>query len=241
MVLPRIDTPIYELTLPLSERKIRFRPFLVKEYKNLMMAKEADDYETILRNVKLVLNNCTLDEKINIDELPIVDIEYYFLNLRARSSGEIVELKYICNNDVDGKECGNVMDTSINLLDIHVTNFDKKNNIIQLNENISIKLGYPKFSTLKEFETTDDLTELAINMIVNSIEYIFDGSQYYYANETPKEELVSFIESLNQTQFNNLEKFFENIPKLDKKMEINCKKCGFRHEIVVEGLDDFFG
>lgn len=241
MALPRIDTPIYELTLPLSEKRIRFRPFLVKEYKNLMMAKEADDYETILRNVKQVINNCTLDDKINIDDLPIVDIEYYFLNLRARSSGEIVELKYICNNDVDGVECGNVMDTSVNLLDIQVNNFKKNDNVIMLNEKISIKLSYPKFSTLKEFENTEDLTDLAINMIVNSIEYIYDGEQYYYANETPRQELHSFIESLNQTQFTNLEQFFEKIPKLDKKIEMKCKKCGFHHEIVVEGLDDFFG
>ena len=241
MALPRIDTPVYELTLPLSDKKINFRPFLVKEYKNLMMAKEADDYDTILRNVKQVLVNCTISDKINIDDLPIVDIEYYFLNLRARSSGEIVELKYICNNTVDGEECGGVMETSINLLDIQVSNFNKDDNNIQINENIFVKLNYPKFSTLKEFEKTEDMTDLAINMIVSSIEYIFDGSQYYYASETPKQELYSFIESMNQTQFNNLEKFFENIPKMDKTIDMTCKKCGFQHTIQVEGLDDFFG
>lgn len=241
MALPRIDTPIYELTLPLSGKNIRFRPFLVKEYKNLMMAKEADDYDTILRNVKQSLVNCTISENVEIDDLPIVDIEYYFLNLRARSSGELVELKYICNNEVDGIECGNVMETSINLLDVQVSNFDKDANLIKLNDTISVKLNYPKFSTLKEIQETDDLTDLAIKMIIDSIEYIFDGEQYYYANETPKQELISFIESLNQTQFSNLEKFFEIIPKLDKKLEIDCRKCGFHHEIVIEGLDDFFG
>lgn len=240
MALPKISTPVYELTLPLSGKNIKFRPFLVKEYKNLMMAKEADDYDTIMRNVKQVLINCTLDD-INIDDIPIVDIEYYFLNLRARSSGEIIELRYICNNEIDDIECGNVMDTSINLLDIGVTNFNKDDSLIKISDSILIKLSYPKFSTLKSIETTDDLTDLAIKMIADSVEYIFDGEQYYYANETPKEELISFIESLNQTQFNNLEKFFEIIPKIEKKIEIKCKKCGFEHKIDVEGLDDFFG
>lgn len=241
MALPKIDSPVFTLKLPLSGREIKFRPFLVKEHKNLMMAKEADDYETILRNVKQVLLNCTLTDNVDIDDLPILDIEYYFLNLRARSSGEVVELKYICNNEVGEQECGNVMDTTLNLLDINITDHNENDNLIQIDKNLSVKLSYPKFSSLNEFDKSQDITELAINMIVDSIEYIFDGQQYYYANESTKKELIEFVEGLNQSQFSNLEKFFENIPKLDKTINITCSKCGFQHVIVVEGLDDFFG
>lgn len=239
MALPKISTPVYELTLPLSGKNIKFRPFLVKEYKNLMMAKEADDYDTIMRNVKQVLINCTLDD-INIDDVPIVDIEYYFLNLRARSSGEIIELRYICNNEIDDIECGNVMDTSINLLDIGVTNFNKDDSLIKISDSILIKLSYPKFSTLKSIETTDDLTDLAIKIIADSVEYIFDGEQYYYANETDPNELIAFIESLSQEQFSKIEDFFAHLPKLNKIVPIVCSKCGFNHTIDVEGLESFF-
>ena len=120
MALPKIDTPVYELDLPLSKKHIRFRPFLVKEQKNLMMAMEADDKETIERNIRQVLTNCTLSDNFNVDRLPVIDVEYYFINLRARSVGEIVENKYICTNEVEGKQCGNKMDTKFNLLDITV-------------------------------------------------------------------------------------------------------------------------
>ena len=120
MALPKIDTPVYELDLPLSKKHIRFRPFLVKEQKNLMMAMEADDKETIERNIRQVLTNCTLSDNFDVDRLPVIDVEYYFINLRARSVGEIVENKYICTNEVDGVQCSNKMETKFNLLDITV-------------------------------------------------------------------------------------------------------------------------
>ena len=120
MGLPKIDTPVYEIELPISKKKLKFRPFLVKEQKNLLMAYEADDAETINSNIKQILLNCIIDEKIDIDEIPIVDIEYYFLNLRARSVGEVVETKYKCENKVDDKVCGNVMETSFNVLDVDI-------------------------------------------------------------------------------------------------------------------------
>ena len=123
MALPKIDSPIYELDLPLSKKHVKYRPFLVKEQRNLMMAFESDEYDTIEKNIKQVLVNCTINEDIDIDELPIVDVEYYFINLRAKSVGEVVESKYRCNNEVPNeeggtKECGNIMETKINLTEI---------------------------------------------------------------------------------------------------------------------------
>lgn len=241
MALPKIDVPIYDLDLPVSKKHIRFRPFLVKEQKNLLMAMEAEDSETVESNIRQILINCTISEDVDIDDLPLVDIEYYFLNLRARSVGEIVELRYICNNFVDGKECGNIMETEINIFDVGVQNISEDNGEIQVNDKIVVKMGYPKFSVIKNIVEEDDPTEISLSMIVDCIEYIYDGEQYYYAKETPKQELINFMESLNQEQFNKFDKFFDNLPKLNKEINVTCSKCGFKHDLYVEGLENFFG
>jgi hypothetical protein len=241
MALPKIDVPIYELDLPLSKKHIRFRPFLVKEQRNLMMAMESDDKETIEKNIRQVLHNCTLTENIDIDTLPILDVEFYFLNLRARSVGEIVENKYRCENIVDDKKCNNLMDSKLNLLDIKADMNGSVNENIQLTDRISIKFKYPEFSIIERSSMFDNATDLAFDMIVESVESIFDGEQFYYAKETEPAELVEFVESLNQEQFAKIEEFFNNLPKLNKTIEMDCKKCGFHHTIEVEGLENFFG
>jgi len=239
MALPKIDAPVYELDLPLSKKHIRFRPFLVKEQRNLMMALESDDKGNIEKNIRQVLHNCTLTEGIEIDDLPILDVEYYFLQLRARSVGEVVENKYKCENLVDEKPCGNLMESNLNLLDIKVNMPENQSDVIQLNNKLSIKLKYPEFSILSA--NISSATDLAFSMIVNSIEYIFDGEQYYYAKESSIEELTEFVESLNQQQFSKIEDFFSNLPTLNKTIQMDCKKCGFHHTIEVEGLESFFG
>ena len=184
MALPRIDTPIFYLKLPLSQKEIKFRPFLVKEQKNLLMALEADDKETIERNIKQILHNCTLTENIDIEKLPLVDVEYYFINLRAKSVGEIVENNYICNNEVDGKVCGNKMKVDIDLNDIKVEDFNPDDSLIALTGNISLKLKYPEFSVMEKVSAEKNAVETAFKIIVDSIEYIYDGEQYYYAEES---------------------------------------------------------
>jgi len=241
MALPKIDTPTYNLTLPLSKKNITFRPFLVKEQRNLLMAMESDDKESIEQNVRQVLTNCTLTKGVDIEKLPVIDIEFYFLNLRARSVGEIVDNKYRCNNVVNDKSCGNIMETSLNILDIKVTNISEDAELIQLTDKISIKLKYPEFSVIKRVSKLKSSTDVAFEMIADSVEYIYDGEQMYYASETPRKELVEFIESLNQTQFSKMEHFFTNLPKLEKKIEIKCSRCGHEHKLDVEGLESFFG
>ena len=241
MALPKIDTPIYDLELPLSKKKIRFRPFLVKEQKNLLMAMESGERESIEQNVKQVLNNCTVTEGIDIEKLPVIDIEYYFLQLRARSVGEVVENKYRCNNIVEEKTCGNVMETSLNLLDIKVEGVVEGNDVIQLTDTISIKLKYPEFSVLNKLSKLTNVSEIAFEMIAESVEYIYDGEQFYYSHETSHEELIEFVETLSQKQFAKIEEFFSDLPKLQKNVEMKCSKCGFEHKLDVEGLESFFG
>lgn len=241
MALPRIDCPIFEITLPLSNKNIRFRPFLVKEQKNLLMALEANDKQTIERNIKQILHNCTLTEGIDIDKLPVIDVEYYFIQLRSKSVGEILENNYICNNEVEGKVCGNKMGVVIDLNTIQIENYKPEDSIINITHNVSLKLKYPEFSIVEKLSESDNTIESAFKVIIESIEYIFDGEQYYYANETDPKELMEFVESLNQEQFGKLEKFFDNLPKIRKNLEIKCRKCGYDHSITVEGLENFFG
>lgn len=240
-MLPRIDTPVYQVELPLSKKIIQFRPFLVKEQKNLLMAMEADDKETIERNVKQILNNCTITEGIKIDDLPVVDVEYYFLQLRAKSVGEVVENKYVCNNEVDGNPCNNTIEVNIDLNDIKVERSEEVSDTIQLTPTISIKLSYPKFSTMEKLKNSTTSVDMAFDIVADSIEYIYDGEQYYYGYESDRKEMMEFIESLSTDQFNKIETFFKSLPRLTKKLEFTCKKCGFNHRIDVEGLENFFG
>lgn len=237
MTLPKIDAPIYELTLPMSKQKLKFRAFTVKEQKILMMAQESDDSEFTSNNVRQIIKNCSLSE-IDVDNLNPIDIEYFFIQLRARSIGEIVESKYRCNNKVDDDICGNLMDVKIDLLDIEVDYKDQKN-VVQLTDTVGIKLKYPDFKAIKNINEDSNLIEISMEVICNSIEYIFDEDNYYYPNETPKQEIVEFIEGLNIDQFKKIEEFFNNLPSLKKEIDVTCNKCGFKHHIRIEGLDNF--
>jgi hypothetical protein len=240
MALPKLEVPTYELELPLSGKKIKYRPFLVKEQKNLMMAMESGDAETIQYNVREILNVCTLTPGIDIDDFPILDVEYYFINLRAKSVGEVVESKYRCNNDVGDRECGNIMETKIDLTTIKPEWEERVDPEIQITDKLIVKMRYPKFGIIKDSVNMDNVTDVTFNMIASSIEYIYDGEQFYYAKETTKEELLDFIEQLNQAQFEKIERFFENLPKMKKNIMLTCSKCGFIHNMEVEGLENFF-
>ncbi len=241
MALPKLDVPTYEIELPISKKKIKYRPFLVKEQKNLLMALESNESSTIQQNVRDILNNCTLTEGINIDKLPIIDVEYYFINLRSKSVGEIVETRYRCNNEVEEKVCGNIMEASVNLQNIQPYQEEQVSPEIQLTDKVMIKMKYPEFGIIKDSINMDDITEVTFNLIAESIEYIFDGDQFYYAHEAEPGEMLEFVEGLNQAQFEKVEHFFNNLPKLKETVEMTCSKCGFHHTIDVEGLENFFG
>lgn len=241
MALPKIDVPTYEILLPVSKKQIRYRPFLVKEQRNLMMAMESDDSSSVHQAIRDILYNCTLTENVDIEKLPIIDVEYYFINLRAKSVGEVVESKYRCNNIVADKECNNLMNSSMNLLDVKVQMNNDISPEIQLTPKLMIKMKYPEFGLVKDSVNIDNETDITFNMLAQSIEYIYDGEQFYYSHETPLQELVEFVETMPQEQFSKVEEFFNNMPKLSDKIEMTCTKCGFHHTINVEGLESFFG
>jgi hypothetical protein len=250
MPLPKIDLPIFELKLVSHETPIKFRPFLVKEEKLLLMALQSGKEEDILKTIKQVVNNCIIDE-MDIDKIPIFDIEYLFLNIRARSIGEKVETYFVCRNVVGKKTneegveeddyCMHMMPVSVNLLEIKpaIENLPTR---IYLTKDIGIQLKFPNLSNYKSIESMilSDGNKEVFDLIYDCTEYIFDAKEVYYKNETPVEEFYTFFESLTQEQFLKITEFFESLPTISYDKEHDCQKCGFKHQLHLEGLNDFF-
>jgi DNA-directed RNA polymerase subunit M/transcription elongation factor TFIIS len=243
-MLPKIDVPIYDLKLLSTGKKIRFRPFTVKEEKLFLMATESSDIKSITDTVKQVINNCVLD-KIDVDELPIFDLEQIFLQLRSKSIGEVINLKYRCQNDVEDKEtkeqkkCNTVVDIDVNISDI-TPKFDKKvTNKIELTENIGVVMRYPGLNILENYNQEDETNTILVT-IANCIDYIYDKESMYYAKDSTKEELVEFVESLQTKDLQKFKDFFESVPKLQKNVQFKCPKCKHEEDILVEGIESFF-
>lgn len=240
MALPKIDVSVYELDLPVSKKRIKYRPFLVKEQKILLMASESGDADVIERSIRQILQNCCIEE-FDVDTLSLLDIEFFFLHLRSVSVGELVENKYRCQNDVNGETCNNLMDARLNLNDLKVTGLDEYKDVIALTDRIGVKMALPKYSVIKKARDMKDMTGFVFELIADCIEYIYDGEELFYTKDIDKSEVVEFIENLNQPQFARIQSFFDNIPKLDKKIDVTCSKCGFHHDIEFEGIESFFG
>jgi DNA-directed RNA polymerase subunit M/transcription elongation factor TFIIS len=243
-MLPKIDVPIYELTLPLTKKSIRFRPFLVKEEKILLMAMESNEADSVLLAIKQILTNCCLDD-LDVDDLPITDIEYLFLNLRARSVNEVVELPYRCNNkiDVNGeqKECGNIVTLEMNLLEIHPEIHEKKIDKIELSENMGILIKYPSFKMVEEAQKQEGSeVDKLMNILVACIDGVYTEETIFYSKDVSKKELLEFVENLTREQFSKIQEFFETMPKIKKDVDFKCAKCGYHEIITIEGLQNFF-
>jgi len=237
MPLPKIDLPVYSVNLKTENREVKFRPFVVKEEKLLIMALESNDYKQIVETIKQVINNCLLDE-VDLDKLPMFEVENIFLNLRARSMGERVEITYICQNVVDEKKCGAEMDLEVDLLQV-TTEIKEVNPVIQLTNNIGIKLKFPTFETAKAVQLEKDV-DVAIKIIRECTEFIFDKEQTYPVTDISDEEFNDFVNSMTQEQFAKIKNFFESIPKLTYSGNVTCPRCKKQHDVFLEGILDFF-
>jgi len=244
-MLPKIDVPVYEATLISTGKKVKFRPFLVKEQKLFLMASQSEDPEEIVNTVKQVLNNCLIT-KIKVDELPTFDIENLFMNLRAKSVGEEINLRYTCNNSVakeDGeiKKCGNVIQYDFNILEIKPEIEKNHSKKIEITNKLGIVMKYPTISMLSDLEKLNfDNLDSLITIICMCVDYIYDENQMYYAKDSTKEELVEFIENLQQDDLTKIQLFFNTMPKLKKELDFKCNKCGYEDKILVEGIQSFF-
>jgi DNA-directed RNA polymerase subunit M/transcription elongation factor TFIIS len=243
-MLPKIDVPINNVKLLSTGKNLRFRPFTVKEEKLFLMANESEELNNIIDTIKQILNNCILDE-FNIDSLPIFDIEYLFLNIRARSIGEVVNLKYKCNNDVldeetkEEKKCSNLVQIDLNLLEVEPNKQKGHTTKIEITEKMGIMMKYPTFEILKNFKEGDPGDSI-VQMTVNCIEYVYDADSIYYAKDSTNEELIEFIESMQSKDLEKIKSFFDTMPKIKTDVDFKCNKCGHEEKIEVEGIQNFF-
>lgn len=242
MALPKINTPTYELIIPSNGKKIKYRPFLVREEKILILALESEDTKQITTAVVDILSECVLTKNVDVTKLATFDIEYLFLNVRSKSVGETVDVNITCPDD--GKTS---VEMSINIDSIKVQKVKGHKSIIKLDDQYSMKLKYPSMTQFIEsnFESGQDGGEgsdidKSMGMITSCIEMIYDNEESWDAADSSQKELEEFIEQLNSKQFKLIEKFFETMPKLSHKVKVTNPKTKVESEVVLEGLASFF-
>ena len=237
MPLPTISTPTYELVLPSSNRKIKYRPFLVKEEKILIIALESEDQKQIATAVKNILSACILTKGTKVEKLSTFDIEYLFLNVRGKSVGEQIEVMVTCPDD--GKT---QVPMSINIDSIKVSKSKNHNPDIKLDDNFTLRMRYPSLDEFikSNFSAENIKVEDTFELIASCIDQVYSEEESWTQEDCTKQELVEFIEQLNSSQFKEIEKFFDTMPKLSHKVKVKNPNTKVESEIVLEGLNNFF-
>ena len=237
MPLPTIVTPSYELNLPSNGKKIKYRPFLVKEEKILILAIESNSMKDISRAIKDVLKNCILTKGVKIDELPTFDIEYLFLNIRSRSVGESIDLVITCPDDNETK-----VNTQIYIDEIQVKTDKDHNPDIKLDDTYTMRLKYPSLDQFIDDNFNFDLDrDNSFDIISSCIYIVFSDEEALEAKDCTKKELIEFVERLNSSQFKEVENFFDTMPKLSHEVEVENPKTKVKSTVTLEGLASFFG
>jgi citrate lyase gamma subunit len=237
-MLPKISTPTYELELPSTEQKIKYRPFLVKEEKLLVLALESEDTKQITNAIKTVIKNCIETKNIKVESLPTFDIEYLFLNIRGKSVGEEIEVNIICPDDEE-----TIVPIKINVDDIQVQKNPEHINKIKLDDSIMMEMKYPSLEQFikSNFDLSADSTmDQSFELIGSCIDKIYTEEEVWVAADVTKKELMDFLDQMNTNQFKQIEKFFETMPKLSHKIKVKNPKTEVESEVVLEGLSSFF-
>ena len=237
MTLPKIEVPTYELTLPSTDLKVKYRPFLVKEEKILFIALESNNNANIVNAIKDIVSSCTFNS-ILVGNLPTFDLEYIFLNIRAKSVGEVAKFKVLCPDDKK-----TYVDAEIDLTKVEVQVDDKHTNkiIIDKTKNLGMVLRYPTINDVELGENVSTLkVESVFKILTNCIDHIFEGDKIYPAKDISKQELQEFLESLPQDNFNDIKDFFDTMPRLKHKVEIVNPVTKVKNEVTFTGLTDFF-
>ena len=241
MPLPKIATPSYELELPSSGKTIQYRPFLVKEEKLLVIALESEDTKQITNAIKAVIKSCVLTKGVKVEALPTFDIEYLFLNIRGKSVGEDIDVNLICPDDNETE-----VSVSVNLDDIKVQKPEGHSNQIKLDNNLMMELKYPSLNEFikNNFDPNDvskNPMDQSFDLIGSCINKIYNQDEVWAAADCSKKEITDFLDSMNSSQFKDVEKFFETMPKLSHTLKVLNPKTNVESDVVLEGLASFFG
>ena len=237
MALPKLTTPVYELIIPSTDEKIKYRPFLVKEEKILLIALESDNNDEVVQAVKSIVEECTFN-KLNLGTMPMFDVEYIFLNIRAKSVGEMSNLRLLCPDDAV-----TYAEVEINLTDVEVQVEKEHTPKVELTDEMGIAMKYPTIDSFMITGITDVTADNMLEVIITCIDKIYDkkGEEVFDAKDQTKEELIEFVEQLNTSQFRDLQQFFDTMPKLKHVVRVKNPKTGVESDILLQGLADFFG
>ncbi len=237
MALPKLDVPIYEMTVPSTDEKIKYRPFLIKEEKILLIAMESGESEHIIQAVKQIVAECTFN-KIKLGDAPMFDVEYMFLNIRAKSVGEVSKLRVLCQDD--GKTYANV---EVDLNEIQVQVNDDHTNKIELTDEMGVVMKYPTIDSFSTAGISNITADNMLDVIVTCIDHIYDkkGEEVFDAKDSTKKELMDFVEQMNTKQFQDVQAFFDSMPKLRHEITVVNPKTKVENIVALSGLNDFFG
>ena len=238
MPLPKISTPTYELELPSTEETIQYRPFLVKEEKLLVIALESEDTKQITNAIKTVIKNCIITKNIKVETLPTFDIEFLFLNIRGKSVGEELEVNIICPDDGETQ-----VPVKINLDDIKVQKNENHEKKIKIDNSVMMEMKYPSLDQFIknnfDFEGGNAMDQ-SFDLIASCIDKIYTEDEVWSTSDVTKKEVTEFLDSMNSSQFKDIEKFFETMPKLSHTLKVKNPKTEVESEVVLEGLASFF-
>ena len=238
MALPKLTTPTYELEVPSTDEKIKYRPFLVKEEKILMIAMESKDNTQIVNAVKDIVSSCTFD-KLKVASLPMFDVEYIFLNIRAKSVGEVSKLKILCPDDQK-----TYADVEVDLTEVQVqVDSDNHTNKIELTDNMGMIMTYPTIDSFTDTGIQAVTADNMLDVISSCILQIYEenGEKVYNAKDQTKKELTEFVEQMNTSQFKKMQAFFDTMPKLKHTIKVKNPKTKKSNDVTLTGLNDFFG
>ena len=237
MALPKLTTPVYDLVIPSNDEKIKFRPFLVKEEKILLIAMESGKQEEVVEAVRGIVEECTYN-KLNLGSLPMFDVEYIFLNIRAKSVGEISEVRMLCPDDNE-----TYTNAEVNLSEVVVQVEEGHTNKIELTDEMGMYMTYPTIDSFVSTGITEVSASNMLSIIASCIAQIYDkkGEEVFDAKDQTTEELIEFVEQLNTTQFRAVQNFFDTMPKLKHEITIKNPKTGVESNVMLQGLADFFG
>ena len=237
MALPKLEVPIYELTVPSTDEKIKYRPFLIKEEKILLIAMESGANEDVIQAVKQIVSECTFNT-LKLGNMPMFDVEYIFLQIRSKSVGEVSKLKILCRDD--GETYANV---EVDLTEIEVQVNDDHTNKIELTDEMGVIMRYPTIDSFSTAGISDITADNMLDVIVACIDKIYDkkGEEVYDSKDSSKKELMDFVEGMNTTQFQDVQAFFDSMPKLRHEITVVNPKTKKENIVALSGLNDFFG
>lgn len=244
MALPISSTPTYTVVVPSLEKEVKFRPFLVKDEKALLIAQQSEDPKVMVNTLRGIIANCILD-KIDTDALATFDLEYLFTQIRAKSVGEIVELIFSCQQDSCKDNDKAKVKVNIDITKIEVEKNPEHKNKIDLFEDVGVVMKYPSIDDLTTIQQTEDkkntdIIESIFSVMAKSISMIYKGDEVYHAKDSTHEELMQFVENLTSEQFAKIQKFFNTMPKMTKTVEYDCPICQHHNVSKLEGLQSFF-